>query len=124
MYLDKNDYENYCSFFVAKSHAQAKYLFAQEHSLDFKEELGENSVKIYRCFDKYIRDGEIIVEMFEDEYWIKALYLEGGYLEFPNENDDYGERVQQNLESSIRYAGKFDENCCIVLPKKSKKESL
>lgn len=123
-YWDKNDYPYPVSFFVATSYGNCKYKFCQEMGIDF-DEMGEHSVKIYRCFDKYIREkdtGEI--DMFFDPYWVKALYELGGYLEkAPGWEDDEVNSRNLSLEEAIKCAKDYDidESVVIVLPQTVKK---
>ena len=77
--------EEYCYFFVAKTPGEARYAYVNETGMVSFEETFYPDFTIKRVpeLDKHIvpRGSGYQINPFEEEYWMKALYAEGGSFE-------------------------------------------
>lgn len=121
-YEDKNEYQTYISFYIANSRYEVIKTVMIGGDYPSLEDMGEFSIKKLKLFQSFVESknpGK--VDMFEDPYWIKALYSLGGYLTFPDPNidDDYQQRPPATLAMALsEEAKKYDEEKMIRLPKK------
>lgn len=121
-YEDKNEYQTYISFYIAESRYEVIKMVMADGEYPSLEDMGEFSVTKLNLFQSFIKPGTSgKVDLFEDPYWINALYSLGGYLTFPDpEIDDY---YQQRPPATLSMAlseetKKYDEERMIILPKK------
>jgi hypothetical protein len=126
---DLNVYEvddEYVWFFVAKSHGAARYAYCMEMGIMFYEAF-DAKISVVPCLKKYIKEEHSghQVNPFEDEYWTRALYAEGGY--FTNgscESNDCELTIQEMLDKECRHSDGTkceewdDEMIWINFPKK------
>lgn len=71
--------EGFCYFFVARSAGGARYAYCQEIGLLFEEAFGVK-FRMVPSLKKYIQgeDYGYQINPWENEYWMRAVYAEGG----------------------------------------------